>query len=260
MVTSQLLHKVKQKGNILTTVLNINTKLRGIAVTHNKDLLITEGTSKLKFVNGKNGKVSDSKYSVDPLWITNVHITNDHKVIVGAVSPGAAFPVTGRRVVILMDQKGNHLTVYEQDKQKQNIFSYVEEITSISNGNIFAVDSLSGDNRERLLVLGKDGDLLNEYTGCQYINTEDKLLQIANITTTASDNIVVIDFDHHLHILDSSASLTYYYDTETMAIEYPYCLVFTCPTTYSTLDVHHLPTVQQMPNSMRFSVQDFKYK
>ncbi|XP_076075705.1 uncharacterized protein LOC143046427 [Mytilus galloprovincialis] len=185
---SKLLRKVKLEGNSLTTVLTIITTLRGIAVTHNNDLLISDATSKLKLINGKTGKVSDSKYSVDQLLIMSVHITSDDKVIVAAMSPGKVFPVTGRRVVIVMDQKGNHLTVHEQDKQKQRIFSYPKRITTTSNGNIF-VANITEDNRGRVLVLSKVGDIINEYNGCQDINTEDKPFKPASITTTPSDNI-----------------------------------------------------------------------
>lgn len=230
--TSKLLCKVKKEGDILTTVLNINADLQGIAITHNNDLLFSIGESELKRVDGTSGKVSNSKYRVDQLGIASVHITKDNKVVVGAMSPGKAFPVTGRRVVIVMDQKGNHLMVYEQDKHKRNIFSFPLRITTTSNGNIFVVDCFSEDNRGRVLVLGKDGDILNEYTGCQDINTTNKPLEIADITTTPSDNLVVIDLSNNLHILDSYARLIYYFNTKTIGIEYPYCLVFTCPTTF----------------------------
>ncbi|VDI03904.1 uncharacterized protein LOC143044391 [Mytilus galloprovincialis] len=221
----KILHKMKPEGNILQTISTIKTELRGIAVTHNNDLLITDGQFKLKVVNGRTGKVSESKYSADPLGITDVHITSDHKVIVGAMSPGKAFPVTGRRVVIVMDQEGNHLTVYEQDKFKRNMFSYVWRITSTNTGNICVVDCLSDDYRSKVLVLC--GDIVNEYVGNQVINKEDKRLQIANITTTPSDNIVVVDFDNHIHILDSSANLVYYYNIKEIGIEFPYCPIFT---------------------------------
>ncbi|CAC5390391.1 unnamed protein product [Mytilus coruscus] len=206
--------------------------IRGIAVTHNNDLLISDAISRLKLVHGKTGKISDSKDNVEPLAVTSVHITCDNKVIVGAMIPGKAFPVIERRVVIVMDQEGNHLTVYEQDKHKHNMFSYPRSITSTNNGNIFVGDRISGDKRGRVLVLGKDGDILNENTGCHDIYHKYKYLRIANITTTPSDNIVVFDLYHHLHILDSSANPKYYYDIRDIGIKYSYCLVFTCPTTF----------------------------
>ncbi|XP_071131773.1 uncharacterized protein [Mytilus edulis] len=227
-----LLHKLKPEGNTLTTLLTLNIGLEGMAVTYNNDLLMTNATSELKLVDGKTGKVSVSKYSVDPLRITVVHIASDNKVIVGAMSPGEEFPVTGRRVVIVMDQEGTHLTVYEQDKDKQNIFSLPLRITSTSNGNIFVVDCLSEDNRGRVLALSKSGDILNEYTGCQDINTRDEPLEIADITTTPSDIIFVLDFRNNLHILDSSANLIYYYNTRKIGIECAYCLVFKSSTTF----------------------------
>lgn len=53
---SKLLHKVKLVGNIITTVQTIKNEVRGIAVSHTYDLLIADGTLKLKFVNTKTGK------------------------------------------------------------------------------------------------------------------------------------------------------------------------------------------------------------
>lgn len=138
---------MKQEWNIVRTVLTITTGLRGIAVTRDNDLLITNSTSKLKRINGKTGKVTDSKYKVDSLSVISVHTTNDLKVIVGAMSPGRDFPVTGRRAVIVMDEDGNHITVYDQDKHKQNIFSYPRSITTTSNGNIVVGDRISSDKR-----------------------------------------------------------------------------------------------------------------
>ncbi|XP_071131495.1 uncharacterized protein [Mytilus edulis] len=229
--TSDVLQKVKPEGKILTTVSTINTEVRDIAVTQNSDLLLSDGTEKLKLINGKTGKVSDTKYNVDPLGIIAAHITSDHKVIVGAMSIVKVFPVTGRRVVIVMDKKGIHLTVYEQDKHKQNIFSYPRRITSNSNGDFFVVDMLSEDYRGRVLVLGKGRDILNEYIGCQDMKRKDQPFKPTTITTTPSDNVIVIDAYNHLHILDSSGNLLIYYDTEDIGIENPYCLIFTNPTT-----------------------------
>ncbi|CAC5371511.1 unnamed protein product [Mytilus coruscus] len=229
---SNVLQKVKPEGNLLTTVSTINTGLRGIAVTHNNDLLISDGTSKLKLVNGKTGKVQKSKYSVDPLWIIGVYITSDHKVIVGAMSPGKAFSATGRRLVIVMDREGNHITVYEQDKYKQNICSYPFKITSTSNGNIFVVDRLSDDGRGRVLVLGEGGNILNEYNGCEDIKTKDQPFKPASITTTPSDKVIVTDFYNHLHILDSSANLIFYYNTKDIGIVNSYSLFFISSTIF----------------------------
>lgn len=72
---SKLLHEVKLEGNIVTLVSTINTELRGIAVIHNNDLLISDGTSNLKLVDGKTGKVSDSKFKVEPIAVISVHTT-----------------------------------------------------------------------------------------------------------------------------------------------------------------------------------------
>ncbi|VDI70123.1 tripartite motif-containing protein 9/67 [Mytilus galloprovincialis] len=231
--TSKLLQKVKLEGGILTTVLIINTELRGIAVTHNNGLLISDGTEKLKIINGKTGKVSDSKYNADPLGIIAVNITSDHKVIVGAMSPSDVYPVAGRRVVIVMDKKGSLLTMYENDKHKQRIFSYPKSITTTSNENIFVVDKITDDWRGRVLVFGQGSDILNEYTGCgQDIKTNYQPFKPISITTTPSDNVIVIDFYDHFHILDTSGNLLFYYNTDDIGIEYSYSIVFTSATTF----------------------------
>lgn len=59
-------------------------------------------------------------------------------------------------MVIVMDEEGNYLTVYEQDKLRHNILSYPRSITTTSNGNIVVGDRISSDKRGRVLVLGKD--------------------------------------------------------------------------------------------------------
>lgn len=43
----------------------------------------------------------------------SLHVTKDHNVIVGAMTPGEVIPVKGRRVVIVIDQDGKHRTVHE---------------------------------------------------------------------------------------------------------------------------------------------------
>ncbi|VDI30579.1 Hypothetical predicted protein [Mytilus galloprovincialis] len=248
------LYKVNPEGNIITTILTINnTELQDIAVMHNNDLLVTEGTSRLKLVNGKTGKISDSPYSLDLLKIIGVHITNDNNVILGARSHGAAFPVTGRRVVVVMDQKGDQLIEYELDKHQQQIFSYPWRITSTINGNIFVIDCLSEDDRGRVLVLCEGGDILNEYTGCQNINTMDRPFKPACITTAPTDNVIVIDAYNLLYILDNSANLIFHYNINDLeVIKYPLCIVCTSET---TLYLGCSPPANSTTNAKLYEIQ-----
>ncbi|XP_071133176.1 E3 ubiquitin-protein ligase TRIM71-like [Mytilus edulis] len=231
---SKVLHKIKHNGDSLVTITTIKTKIRGIVVTTDGDILLADATSRLKLINGTSGKVQDSKYSVFPLSIMSVHLTRDNKVIVGAKSPGKIIPVTGRRVVIVMDKDGIHETVYEHTKNKKGLLTYPQSITSTANGSVVVADFTHDfANSSRILALDKDGNILNTYKGHPEINTLNKPFQPEDITSTPLDNIIIPDLDFHIiHILDNSCNLIAYYNMRDIGIAYPYCTAFTSTTSF----------------------------
>ncbi|VDH96986.1 Hypothetical predicted protein [Mytilus galloprovincialis] len=106
-----VLQKVKPLEHKLTVESTFNIKVYGMAITPTGDLLLSSDGSVLKQISGKTGELADSIYNAHPLDPYVVHVTKDGKVIVGVKSGGKAWPVTGRRAIIVMNQKGEHETI-----------------------------------------------------------------------------------------------------------------------------------------------------
>ncbi|XP_071135817.1 uncharacterized protein [Mytilus edulis] len=225
---NNVLQKVNPVEHKLTVESIFNIEVYGMAVTPTGDLLLAVDGSVLKQISGKTGELADSIYNAHPLHPYVVHVTKDGKVIVGVKSRGKAWPVTGRRAIIVMNQKGEHETIYEHDKNNTRIFTFVKSITSTDNGNICVVDKLSEDTRGRIVVLNRDGDILQIYTGHHEVNNENKPFKPVNIVTTPSDNIIVADLNIYiLHILNNCGHLIKHYNIGDIGISSPYSLCFT---------------------------------
>ncbi|CAC5371501.1 unnamed protein product [Mytilus coruscus] len=210
--TTKVLQRMNIDGDNPTTVSTIKTTIRGISLTPDGDILLANATPRLKLIRRTSGKVKESKYSVDPLSIISVHVTKG-KVIVGAKSPGEVIPVTGRRVVIVMDKDGIHETVYEYDKNKQRLLTFPNSIASTSDGCIFIADFTQADKcNSRILALRKDGSILNTYSGHPDLNNKNEPFEPVIIASTLLDNIIIPDVNcHAFHILDNSCNLISYY-------------------------------------------------
>ncbi|VDI23142.1 Hypothetical predicted protein [Mytilus galloprovincialis] len=240
-VTKSKLQHVKLRENRTEVITSLNTKIYAMAKTHSNNILVkTQGETKLKLINTMTGEITDSRYDVKPLIPTCIRVTSDHRVIIGAWSGGKAFPATGRRVVVVMDQEGKQLQEYEHDKYKNKLFSlprfltststkrlftFPLRITCTSNGNICVVDLLDNDGRGKVVVLSPGGDILGTYTGHSDVNTEEKPFKPTGILTTPSDNIIVTDVENHLlHILTDQGQSITYYNLRDMGILYTYSL------------------------------------
>ncbi|XP_063409711.1 uncharacterized protein LOC134692972 [Mytilus trossulus] len=223
--TGSKLQHVKLRENKTEVITSLNTQIWGMAKTHSNNILVTTGETKLKLINAVTGEITDSKYDVKPLYPINVHVTSDHRVIIGAKSSGKILPVTGRRVVVVMDQEGKQLKEYEHDNHNKQLFTCPLCVTSTSNGNICVVDMLDYDFRGRVVVLSPGGDILGTYTGHPDVNTEEKPFEPKGILTTPSDNIVVTDVENHLlHILTDQGQIITYYNLSDIGILGPYFL------------------------------------
>ncbi|XP_063408439.1 uncharacterized protein LOC134692025 [Mytilus trossulus] len=222
---SKLQH-VKLIGNRTEVITSLNTEIYGMAKTDSNNILvITTGETKLQLINTMTGEITDSKYDVKPLGPICVHVTSDHRVIIGAWSGGRLLPVTGRRVVVVMDQKGKQLEEYEHDNHNKPLFTYPSCVTTTSNGNICVVDILDDDGRGRVVVLSPGGDILDTYTGHPKVNTEEKPFEPRGILTTPSDNIIVTDVVNHLlHILTDQGQSITYYNLHDMGILLPFSI------------------------------------
>ncbi|XP_071135795.1 uncharacterized protein [Mytilus edulis] len=223
-----VIQKVKPVEHKLTVETAFNIEVYGMAVNPTGDLLLSSGGSVLKQISGTTGKLTDSIYNVDPLAYSAVHVTKDDKVIVGVKSVGKPFPVTGRRAIFVMNQKGEHETIHEHNKNNIRIFACVKSITSTDNGNICVVDKLSEDGRGRVVVLNRDGDILQIYIGYQEVNNADNPFKPVGIVTTPSDNIIVAELNVYIfHILNNCGHLITHINMGDIGISKSYSLCFT---------------------------------
>ncbi|VDI56781.1 Hypothetical predicted protein [Mytilus galloprovincialis] len=221
--TDEKLVKVKSEGNNLNIVSSFKVNIYGMAILpSNEILLCIEGESTLKQLNSITGELTDAMYNVNPFVCTAVHITSGNEVVVGGNDDEL-----GRRAVFVMNENGDHETVYEHDQQDQLIFTYPQSITSTNNGNIHVADSEVDSDRGRVVVLGQGGDIVNIYTGHININRDIPFTPV-RIVTTPRDNVIVVDVGTEVfHILNSTGKLLFHYDTKVMKRIHPYCLAFT---------------------------------
>ncbi|XP_063410016.1 uncharacterized protein LOC134693211 [Mytilus trossulus] len=222
--TRSKLQHVKLREIRTEVITSLSTRIYGMAKTHSNNILVVTET-KLQLINTMTGEITDSRYDVKPLIPTSIHVTSDHRVIIGARSGGKAFPVTGRRVVIVMDQDGKQLKEYEHDNHNKPLFTYPVSVTCTSTGNICVVDGLDYDDRGRVVVLSPGGDILGTYTGHPDVNTEEKPFTPVGILTTPLDNIIVTEARNHLlHILSDQGQSITYYNLRDIGILRPYSL------------------------------------
>ncbi|CAG2191700.1 unnamed protein product [Mytilus edulis] len=120
----------------------------------NNLLIVAGGKTRLKIINSSTGRVTDSNYDVKPytsqVLPECVHITNDHRVIVGVGRIGT------KAAVIVMDQDGRTLAKCNHDSNREPILSCPKLITNTTNGNICVKDMVDSNHR-RVVVLGKEG-------------------------------------------------------------------------------------------------------
>ncbi|VDI02209.1 Hypothetical predicted protein [Mytilus galloprovincialis] len=93
-------------------------------------------------------------------------------------------------------------------------------------GNIHVVDEVSDHGRQRVVVLGQGGDIINIYTGDTEINKDIPFIP-ADIATTPRDNVILDDvMTDTLHILNNAGLLMTYYKTSDINIMFPLSLAF----------------------------------
>ncbi|XP_063435863.1 uncharacterized protein LOC134716785 [Mytilus trossulus] len=213
--------KAEPKEKKLDVVSTLNLAVYGMAISPSNDLLLSVGKSRLQQLNISTGELSDTVYNVKPLASTIIHITSNNKVIVGGVNDKL-----GRKAVFVMNEKGDHETVYEHDQHNQPILTYPRSITSTSTGNIHVVDREPGQEG-RVVVFEPGGEIINSYNGHQKIN-KLKSFKPNRIVTTKSDNVLVSEMNtNSLHILDSTGNLVSWYNTKDIGILHPVSLSFT---------------------------------
>lgn len=218
--------------------------------------MVSTGESRLKLIDSKTNEITDSVFDVTPLLTRGIHISKDQKVVISARSPGPAFPANGRRIVIVMDQAGNHLIEYEKDSNNKRLFT-VPLIINITNyGNICVVDRLKDDGRGRVVVIGEEGNSIVTYSGHHEINTEDRPFTPAGLLTTPSDSILVTDMNNNLvHILNNKGDYISHFDLYNIGIKFP------CSFALSTYGLLYLGCTSSMtdPETCRAKIYKLEF-
>ncbi|VDI30062.1 Hypothetical predicted protein [Mytilus galloprovincialis] len=210
------LQKVKCERNKLKVLSSFNIDICGLAVTHGNDLLIaTDGPILKQIKNGKT-KIEDTAYNLNPYNPQSIYITRKNKVIVGARNN-----TKNKGVVIVMDNLGNHERVYGKDKTKDISFTLPWNITATNNDNIFVIDVINDKMEGRVVLLGQV-DIVNTYSGHPDINTKAIPFTPIDLTTTPTDNVIVVEMiNNTLHIINNSGQLITYISTKYKGISLP---------------------------------------
>ncbi|XP_071162469.1 E3 ubiquitin-protein ligase TRIM71-like [Mytilus edulis] len=218
-----ILQRVKPEGTNLKVIskFDITRNVYGKAVIPSNHLLLSViGKTRLQQISS-SGELMDSIYDLTPFYPKAVHVISDNKLIVAASNDKLK-----RSAVIIMNKKGDKETVYEHDEHNQPLFNKPRYITTTSNENIHVVDKISDDWSGKVVILGQEGNIINQYTGHPTINKSEPFIPV-DIVTTPSDNVVVIDLDTEiLHILNDNGHLISYFNTKDIGIEFPYSLAF----------------------------------
>ncbi|XP_076078313.1 uncharacterized protein LOC143048507 [Mytilus galloprovincialis] len=183
----------------------------------NNLLIVAGGETRLKIINSTTGQITDSNYDSTSFisFPQCVHITNDQRIVVVIGERGK------QAAVILMDEDGRHLATYEQDSNKEQLFTDPKRVASTKKGNICVIDMVDSDHR-RVVVVGKDGELKQIYTGHPTINFDGKPFRPVCLLTTPADNIVIPDlFTSTLHVLNCDGNFIGYYNVHDIGIIYP---------------------------------------
>ena len=228
------LAKLSLKNDNIETVfvkqLPLITDIESTLQNNREVVLLADKTQSLKLIHGSKGKTIESNYNVRSLLILAVHVTLNNNIVLGARSPGDIFPVSGRRIVIVMDIKGKHQTEWEYNKDGKRLFSVPRPSASVTNGNIFVRDVIFGNESGQVKVLSPIGEVLNTYTGHPDINQEQHPFLPKGMTRTQSDNVFVCDMDF-FHLLNSDGVPLSYFSTTLLGIKWPHCIA------YNTMDM-----------------------
>lgn len=129
-------------------------RMSNIQVLSDEKFLFTDITSSIKMYDA--GNVRDSAYSTESLLIVCVHKTHDKCILFGARETKKAFPLRGRRVVIMMSLHGKVKQVWEFDGENaKRLFINLRKLSSSTHGNMLVIDILGGGCRVGRIADGK---------------------------------------------------------------------------------------------------------
>ncbi|XP_063446558.1 uncharacterized protein LOC134726090 [Mytilus trossulus] len=228
--SNKVIQNVKLTNENTQVLSEFNINVYDIAINSTNNLLLSVvGETRLQLRNDENEEISYSEYNVAPLLTCSIHVTRDNKVIIGAKTQPNEQSAK-RKVVIVMDEKGNNIKQYEHDDNNQPLFTFPDRLTSTNNGNICVVDELDASGRGRVIVLGQTGNIVQIYTGHPNVNSKDRPFTPIDILTTPADNLIVTDCNNSsLHILNSNGTIITTISTADVGISLPYSLALSVP-------------------------------
>ncbi|XP_052058837.1 uncharacterized protein LOC127699134 [Mytilus californianus] len=224
-IAGKILQKIQLSNGLLNIEQEVQVNCAGMAFLPSGDLLISTAESNLKTLCHTTGSKIQSKNNVAPLISGAVHVTQNHKIIVGARKGGPVFQVDGPRQVVVMDIDGKTEQVYDLDNNGKPIFSAPQRITSDNNNNIYVLDCLNKDWSGRIMALDKTNGVRWIYSGHPDINKE-QTIKSKDLVATKLNNIIVTDSNHQMiHILNTSGQCIHYINTkDQLNIHLPYSL------------------------------------
>lgn len=210
------IQRVKPERNNLNIKAAFSVKVFSMAMTALNELLLVTDGRRIQNMNSRTGNFSNSIYNVAPLEPILIHVTCDNKVIVGAKNGH-------RKVIIVMNKKGDRENVFEYDKNVKPLFTYPRSITSTRRRDIHVVDYDIDKNRGRVIVLRQGGDIY-KYCGHPHINKSIPFKPI-DIVTTPKANVLIIDWcTHYIHVLNTCGNLVTIFNTRDTGILHPFSL------------------------------------
>ncbi|VDH98336.1 Hypothetical predicted protein [Mytilus galloprovincialis] len=211
---SHKLHKLKLTNESLCDLHTFQTNISNMALLPSGDLLLSTNDSNLTILSCSTSKVNTTKFSVNPLITLGVHVTSDHKILVGVKENQTnPFPVNGPRQVIMMSMDGEKEKVYHTDNKGKLIFTVPYRITTDNDNNVYVIDILDKEYNGRIVALDKTNRVRWVYTRNPDINKKQTMKPL-DLVATKSDNIIVTDTHHMIHILNTTGQCIHYLNTK----------------------------------------------
>jgi hypothetical protein len=205
---SNVLRQVVIDDNI-KAIKEIPVNIYDMARTQSNDILLTMGDSSGVTLLTQSGEIKPF-ITVAPLITTGIHVTNNNDIILGAIEKDT-YKLTDKicRKIIVFGENKKEKQSYQYNKRKRRLFTVPCRITDI-NSDIVVIDRTS-DEDGRVVVLGKEGDVMWIYQGHPEINTEDKPFNPYDIVTISVGNVIVADCKNHtLHVISGEGELLTY--------------------------------------------------
>ncbi|XP_063426672.1 uncharacterized protein LOC134710297 [Mytilus trossulus] len=214
--SSQKLQKIIFGNHRIKVQREIKIKVYDMAKTRDGEILVSSEESEIK-LHTKDGQLKTFK-SFSPLKTLGIHITKDHKIIIG-LTESLKIPATkdSIRTLVIMNQDCYIQTTIEFE----SLLTYPYRIQSF-NDKILVVDIINTEWEGRVVMLDERGKLYWTYNGYNSINSDQEHFYPDDIAITSSDTILVSDCENHtIHVLNADGKLIVCKDVKCLGIELP---------------------------------------